>query len=37
MNPYRPWRVALFAGTVAVMVAVAAAAVVAVILAILGG
>jgi hypothetical protein len=37
MNPYRPWRVALFAGTVAVMVTVAATAVVAVTLAILGG
>lgn len=37
MNPYRPWRVALFAGTVAVMIAVGATAVVAVTLAILGG
>jgi hypothetical protein len=36
VNPYRPWRTALFAGTVAVMVAVVAV-IVALILAVLVG
>jgi hypothetical protein len=37
VNPYRPWRIGLFTGTVAVMVAVVAAVTVAIILAVLAG
>jgi hypothetical protein len=37
VNPYRPWRMALFTGTVAVMAAVVAAVIVAIILAVLTG
>jgi hypothetical protein len=37
VNPYRPWRIALFAGTVAVMAAVLAAVIVALVLAVLVG
>ena len=37
MNPYRPWRVALFTGTVTVMVAAVAAVIVVLILAVLAG
>jgi hypothetical protein len=37
MNPYRPWRIAVFTGTVTVMAAVAAAMIVALILAVLAG
>jgi hypothetical protein len=37
MNPYRPWRIALFRGTVAVMAAVVAAVIAALILAVLAG
>jgi len=37
MNPYRPWRIALFTGTVAVMAAVVAVVIVVLILAVLVG
>ena len=37
MNPYRPWRIVIFAFTVLVMIVVTAAAITAAILAVLSG